>query len=299
MKVRGSMKNTRTYIINIGIFAAIFLGILFPAPLWEKKTLPFILGLLLVSNFMRIDFHLKKFFRKELLYFPMIGFIVIPTVIYFGTITLPLDLRLGLFLIAITPSAIASTVVVNLIGGDRELSVAHVLVSNMLAPFAYAGLLYLFFRADSVDIPVGSLLKDIITLLAVPFIISRVLLIHKKVQSMTERFFTWFNPVGFLLVIFVAVASSSQQLRAIQPELLALILALAALVAFVSFAIGFSLSRDSRIRRTLAVGFGHKNTSLAIWVAVSNFNPAVVLPMVSYLIFHHVINGILVHRYHR
>jgi bile acid:Na+ symporter, BASS family len=293
------MKITRTHIINFGIFAAIVLGIIFPAPQWEKKLLPFILGLLLVSNFMRIDLHLKKFFRKELIYFPVIVFIILPSAVYFGTIALPLDLRLGLFLIAITPSAIASPVVVNLIGGDRELSVAQVLVSNILAPFAYAGLLYLFFRTDRVNIPVGSLLRDIVTLLAVPFVISRIMTFHEKVKSVSERFFTWFNPVGFLLVIFVAVASSSQQLRTIRPELLTLILSLAALVACVTFAIGFTLSRDSRVRRTLAVGFGHKNTSLAIWVAISNFNPAVVLPMVSYLIFHHVINGILVHKYHR
>ncbi|HEY1405795.1 MAG TPA: bile acid:sodium symporter [Spirochaetota bacterium] len=293
------MRLSRKTITNIGIFVAIILGIIFPASMWEKKTLPYILGLLLVGNFLKIDLHLHKFFRKELLYFPLIGLLIFPFIVYFGSFFLPLDLRLGLFIIAITPSAIASPVVVDMIDGDRELGVAQVLFSNVIAPVSYSGLLYLFFRTSAVSVPVGAMFRDITLLIIIPFFFSRLITLQKNIYSATCRFFSWFGPIGFLLVIFVAVASSSAQLRKIDPEMFVVILAMTAFLAVLNFSTGYILSRKSNVRRTLAVGFGHKNTSLSVWVAMSNFNPIVVLPMVSYLIFHHIMNGILVHRFHK
>jgi BASS family bile acid:Na+ symporter len=293
------MKLSRKHFINAGIFLAIVLGLIFPASDWLKKTLPYILGFLLLSNFIGIDLHIKKFMRRELLYFPVIAFLILPFLVFYSTLLFPIDLRLGIFIIAITPSAIASPVVVNLIDGDRELSVSHVIFSNLLSPFAYTLLLYFFFRTESVSIPVLSLLRDIGLLIILPFMLSRIIRFNRNVCTVSKKIFSVMGPVGFLLVIFVAVASSSLQLRSMQKSFLIMIFIVSAVIAAISFSIGFFLSRESKIRRTLSVGFGHKNTSLAVWIGLSNFNGIVVLPVVAYIVFHHIINGILVSRYHR
>jgi predicted Na+-dependent transporter len=136
-------------------------------------------------------------------------------------------------------------------------------------------------------------------LIFIPLVISRVIKLNGLVLSASQKFFSYYTPIGFLLVIFAAVASSSAQLRNLDLKTLAIMLLYVAVLAAVNFTVGFSLSKNLKVRKALAVSFGHKNTSLAIWVGIANFNTAVVMPMVSYIIFHHVFNGILIQRFYR
>ncbi len=292
------MRITVKKITNAGIFLSIALGIFFPMPNTGKQILPYLLGLLLLSNFLKIEFNRRKFFRKELLYFPVVAFMIAPVIIYFVFIYLPIDFRIGLFIMAITPAAIASPVVVDLINGDRELAISHVLFTNLLSPFVYSVMLYLFFSSEGLNVPVVSMLRDISLLIIVPFILSRLLKLSKPVYRKASVLSKWYSPLGFLAVVFTAVSSASEKLRTLPVGMLLILLGSTALLAIINFMIGFSLSRDTTIRRTLAVGFCHRNTSMSIWIGLSNFSAMTVLPMVSYLIFHHIINGIIISRYH-
>ena len=288
---------SRQKISNAAIFAAIALGIIFPMPPEIKKYLPFILALLLLSSFLKINMSARMFLRPQLLAWPVVALGIAPAAIFFLTQGFNADLRLGLMIAAVTPTAIASPVVSDMIGGDRELSIAQVLVSNILSPGAYALILYLYFSAGSINIPVIPLLRDIGLLIALPFIVSRIINRSSRIRSASLKVFRHFNPVAFVAIIFIAVSASSAQLRTIPVRELAVLLASSAALAVFYFGCGALLPGSSAVKKSLAVGLGHKNNSLAIWVALSNFNAAVVLPMVAYLIFHHVINGILIHRF--
>ena len=293
------IKISREKITNFGIFAAIALGIIFPSPPEIKKFLPFILALLLLSSFLKINMSARIFMRPQLLAWPVIALGITPAAVFFLTQGFNTDLRLGLMIAAVTPSAIASPVVSDMIGGDRELSIAQVLVSNILSPGAYALILYLYFSAGSIQIPVIPLVRDIGLLIALPFLASRLINRSQKIRGIALKGFRHFNPVAFIAIIFIAVSASSAQLRTLPVKELIILLASSCTLAAFYFSCGALIPGTLEVKKSLAVGLGHKNNSLAIWVALSNFNPAVVLPMVAYLIFHHVINGLLIHRFHR
>jgi len=226
---------SRSNLTNFGIFLSIALGIIFPAPDQLKKTIPLFLAILLISNFLKLEFTRDRFKRRELIFYPIMTYIVMPVIAYFATMPLPIDIRMGIFIIVISPVATAAPVVIDFIDGDRELLVADVIISNFAAPLIYSAMLYLFFHTANVKIPVLSLLWDVFLLIFIPLGISRLIKLNRTVLSASQKFFSYYTPIGFLFVIFVAVASSSAQLRHIDLKTLAIVMASVSALAVINF----------------------------------------------------------------
>jgi len=85
-----------TRLVNYGIYLAIILGLIFPAGENVKNLIPILLAIILFFSFLKIKLKIKHFFRKELLYFAIIGLVIVPTIIFFITKNLEAELSPGL-----------------------------------------------------------------------------------------------------------------------------------------------------------------------------------------------------------
>jgi bile acid:Na+ symporter, BASS family len=286
-----------TKIINYGIFAAIVLGVLFPSQGSFKILIPILLALMLFFSFLKLDLRIRKFLRWELGVYFFIGLLILPFLVFLLTKSLDMELRLGIFLVSITPTAIGAPIIVDMIKGNRELVVSNVVLYNLLSPFTYVVLLSLYFKTNALVIPVFSILEKLVLMIFIPLFLA---LLFKRIivlDSSLKKIGRVFSPFAFILVIGIAVSSASSELRNMEMLLLLKVFVIVFLFAVVSFALGFLFSKNEKSRKAMSVVFGHKNSTLAIWIALSNFSPLVVVPMVIYVVCHHIINGILIHRF--
>jgi predicted Na+-dependent transporter len=283
--------------INYGIFVAIAIGVLFPFGGSLKFLIPFLLATILFFSFLKLDLNIKKFVRKELLYYVVFILALIPFLVFVATANLDYDLRLGIFLVSITPTAIGAPIVVDLIKGDRELIVSNVASFNLLSPLTYTLLLAVYFSASNIKIPTILIFTKVATMVFIPLALAAIAKKILRLRTNLTSFFDLTESFAFILVIGIAVSSASIHLREIELLLLLKIFMLIFGLAALYFSIGYLLPKNKYAKKSLAVAFGHKNAALTIWIALSNFSSIVAIPMVIYLICHHIINGFLVSRF--
>jgi predicted Na+-dependent transporter len=307
-------------IVSYGLFLAIIAGFLFPAGDSLKWLIPYLLAIIMFFSFLKLDYKKENFFRKEIIYYLAVGLVMIPFVVYVLTFALEPMLRLGIFLVAITPTAISAPIVVDMIKGDRELIVSNVVIYNLLAPLTYTFMLSLYFGESDIAIPVKDIFVKLILMIFVPLIaalvVKRFVRIFDRTSAIKEGLLNmsrYVSPLSFILVIGVAVASASLSLRTIETGTLVIVAAIALALAIVSFGAGAVLGtifrrklskkkpkrekEDDSTKKALMVIFGHKNSTLTTWIILSNFGGTAVIPIIIYIICHHVINSILIYKY--
>lgn len=285
-------------ITTLGIFLAIILGYFFPSSSNVKIILPYLLASILFFNFVKLEFKLKNFIHKEILYYPIISFLIVPMLVFFITKNFSLDLRVGFFLIAISPTAIASPIVTDLINGNRELNIAIVVFSNILAPISCSLLLLIYFNTNNIELSALTIFSKIALIIFAPMILSFFIKQSKKAKSNCIKFSNYYNPITFITIIAIAVSSSSEKLRSIDSSSLIKIFIITGCIAILFFIIGFSITKNFDAKKSFSVSLGQKNSALTVWIALSNFNSLAVLPVIAYIFFHHTINAILIAKYH-
>lgn len=281
--------------LSISIFIAIILGFIFNIPSNFKICIPIILAILMLFNFLKIEYRLKHFLKFELLFPLFFTLLILPFILYFITKPLALSMRLGLFLILITPSAIASPIVTKLINGNTEFSVANMLIYNFIAPLSYPLLLKLYFNSSGISISVVTIFIKLILIIFLPFLIA--IIISKFIS--VKKIILKFNVSNYLLVllIFIIVSISSSKIKNSEFKSLFYIISFTAIIALVNYSIGFLIGKNLKMKKTIAVSLGQKNTGLCI-MAIANFDiaiyPFIYLPTIIYIIFHHLISAILI-----
>lgn len=289
-----------TKILKNGIFISIGLGLLFPQGEKLGQIIPYLLTILLFFSFIKLDFDIKKFIRKEVLYYFLVVLVLTPLAIFFipKMFGLDLDLRLGLFIAAITPTATAAPIITDTIKGDRELMVSSVVFANLISPFTYTALLSIFFDND-IDIPAEQILIKISTIIFIPLIAALLIRKFTKFKEPLIKF-SKFNPLLLLCVLFAAVSSASSDLRDTNLETITIVFAYTMILVTFSFAIGFWLPKNLKAKKALASVFGHKNNTLGIWIVIeyfSDISARTIIPVLIYIICHHIINGFLINKF--
>ena len=287
------------FALSYGMFAAIAAGFFMPPFSVLTKAIPFLLGIMLFNGFLKFNFRTQKFFRRELLLYLPVVFFIVPAAVYFLTSGMPLEVRAGFLILSVTPTAIGAQVIAELIGGDVSLVLSDIVVANFLAPVIYTLMLYLFFSRYHVAVPMTLIFSQVALILLIPLACSLIVKRFVKIKTACVSASKYFNPAALIAVIFSAVSSASAKIHAAPNELLLRIGICAAIIAALNFLLGFAVSRSSKLRRSYAVMFGHKNTAIGIFVALTAFGPLAAVPIVLYIILHHIANGILINRYGR
>ncbi|HOJ64520.1 MAG TPA: bile acid:sodium symporter [Spirochaetota bacterium] len=277
----------------LSIFTAIVIGLLFPVNNSFNFLIPIFLGTIILSNMIDINFRIRDFFRKEIIVFSIINYLILPLIVFLIILKIDPLLKAGLLLIAITPAAIGSSIIVKLINGDVKLSISLTVLSNLMAIFSYPFLLKIYLNGTNVAIPVFKILLNVIIVIIVPFFLSillRRIEIIKKISHNSNRY------LNFLvsLIIYISISQSSKILKEYEIKKLLFIIIFTIIIAFIYFLTGFLLSRKMDIKKAFSSSLGQKNTGLCIWIAISNFPPIVALPATIYIIIHHLINAFFI-----
>jgi predicted Na+-dependent transporter len=241
-----------------------------------------------------MEFKLKNFFRKELIIFPIVCWLILPVIVYYGTSWMDSALQIGFLLVVITPPALASPVMVSLANGDLEYSVANVTIFNILSPLIFATLPRIFIRDTSLSINYLNIFLRVALIIFLPLILA---FLSNKVSGVKAFVLKRIDPYKALIQMFlitIAVANSAKQIRAMDGMLFLSLFALIFVIAGILYLIGWMIPKQNKMKYTLAIANGHKNTLLTITIAIASFSEITALPAVFYLIAHHTYNGIVI-----
>lgn len=278
------------------LIVSIIIGFFIPGLALFSPIVSWLLMFLLFSSFLNLDLSIHKFFRKELLAFPIINWVLLPVIIYFLSRSMNLDYRLGLFLIIITPPALGSPVIIALAKGDMEFAVSNVVIYNIFSPIVYAFLPPLFFREISQISSPWSVFQSVAFYIFIPLIIALVVRKFKRMKGFINYNIDPFKGLVQLFMIAVVVSSSAPKIKALPLQESLFIFGLTLGISFTTYFSAYFLCRkDLQMRHTLPVAAGHKNTLLSIVTGLNNFNPTVAVPSILYLVSHHIWNGIVIY----
>ena len=167
------------------------------------------LGLgLKIENFKRVLIQPKDFligFISQVIFFPLVALVL--ALIF----PLPLELKVGLLLLAIAPGGVTTNIISKYANGDVALSISLTAVISLLCfitiPVVFS-ITYPFLTGS--DLPfnysIGSIIIQIFLITTVPVIIGMILkAIFPNFFSKTEKIFVNISFALFLLFLFLAI----------------------------------------------------------------------------------------------
>ena len=167
------------------------------------------LGLgLKIENFKRVLIQPKDFligFISQVIFFPLVALVL--ALIF----PLPLELKVGLLLLAIAPGGVTTNIISKYANGDVALSISLTAVISLLCfitiPVVFS-ITYPFLTVS--DLPfnysIGSIIIQIFLITTVPVIIGMILkAIFPNFFSKTEKIFVNISFALFLLFLFLAI----------------------------------------------------------------------------------------------
>lgn len=275
------------------IYVAIILGLFFPYGSIMKPYLNYILSVLVFFSFIKVEFKLSTFLRKELLIIALVLWGIIPFIVFWATYYLNPEVHLGLFLLSATPPAIASVVVISLIKGDLGLGIVTSVLFNVLSPLSYSVLLSIYFSQSGVDLPIQKIFISLFLIIFIP--LTLIFLIQKYAKNLEKTLVRVSSKASiwiWSLFILFAVSGSRDGFIHSTWSNIALNFAMVFSLAVFNFTMGYFTFKDTFRRKTSMACIGQKNTLLAVGLA-SQFFPKVTILVVLYIISHHLINGVI------
>ena len=169
----------------------------------------FSLGIgLTFENFKRVFVQPKDFFigvLSQVIFFPLVALILA------FLFPIPIELKVGLLLLAIAPGGVTTNIITKFANGDVALSISLTAIISLLCfltiPLIFS-LLYPLITGENLpfDFSIGSVIIQIFLITTVPVIIG---MISKRLLSnfflRTEKFFVNLSFILFLIFLFAAI----------------------------------------------------------------------------------------------
>lgn len=279
---------------GIFLLGAVAVGFIFPGLSMFKPLMIPLLMLLLYCSFVRMKFQTKKFIRKELLIFPIICWLIFPPLVFYATAWLGSDLQIGFLLAVITPPALGSPVMVSLAKGDLEFTVANVTLFNLISPLIFALIPTIFIQNSVLDIDFLNIFLRVTIIIFIPLILAYFTEKSAQLKQFVLQRVDPFKALIQIFLIVIAVANSSKQIREMNNLHLLQVVITTFAIAGIFYLVGWFITSARKMKYTLPITTGHKNTLLTITLAIASFNEITALPAVFYLIAHHTYNGIII-----
>jgi len=254
----------------------------------------FSLGIgLTLNDFKRVIVQPKDFFIgafSQVILFPIIAFILI---FYFQ---IPIELKVGLMLLAIAPGGVTTNIITKFAAGDVALSIALTAVISLLCfitiPLIFS---YTYPIISGQELPfdfsIGNIIVQIFLITTVPVIIGMIL---KKLLpnffARTEKFFVIISFVFFLLFLFMAIYQELDNIVGYfaASGLITLVLNVVVVIAAFFLCGIFNIGKSQK--KTILIETGLQNGTLAIVVTGLIFNdPLYLVPTATYALIMYAI----------
>ena len=253
------------------------------------------LGLgLKIENFKRVLIQPKDFligFISQVIFFPLVALVL--ALIF----PLPLELKVGLLLLAIAPGGVTTNIISKYATGDVALSISLTAVISLLCfitiPVVFS-ITYPFLTGS--DLPfnysIGSIIIQIFLITTVPVIIGMILkAIFPNFFSKTEKIFVNISFALFLLFLFLAIYQEFENIAGYFASSGIVTLVLNIVVVLIAFILCNLFNIQKPQKKTILIETGLQNGTLAIVVTSLIFSDSIYLvPIATYsLIMYFVI----------
>jgi predicted Na+-dependent transporter len=237
-------------------------------------------------------------------------FIVLPLSCWLlGRLCVPLlgrslgePIQIGLDLVILMPVAATSAIWVRDTKGDIELLVSLVVIT-MSVGIATAPLYLQYMSgltANSIVIPSTEIFKHLVVGVLIPLVVgiglNRVL---GKRLSKVQPYFAMGGNIGLFMAVYLNVGTAGPLLRHLPLRQIGFALLIVLAVNVVNFVLGSLIGRLARLDRSHQVtcefssGMRSNGTALVVGLASFPSTPLVTVPAAIYIIFQHLIAGIV------
>lgn len=196
-------------------------------------------------------------------------------VLLIAALALPVEVALGLMILAACPGGATSNVISHLSGGDAALSVTLTAVVSLLAPLTLP--LWISLMTDVLAMPSLSVALSF-KAAALPLLLVTVIplltgmLLAARFRDWAQRHAPWLNRLSFLLFFMLVIALTwvnAERLPQLWSTVTVACLGLCLIVMTLSALLTQTLFAEPRYARTLAIEAGIQNAGTAIMVSVT------------------------------
>jgi BASS family bile acid:Na+ symporter len=206
------------------------------------------------------------------------------------------DLALAIFFTAITPTATAAPVIVNLLGGNVEYTTTAFFTSNFCIFLALPAVLPPVVGNSTPGIAL-EMLRRILLITLLPLVAAGVLRLFLREKAIRlGKFLSPFTFYAWILVIVLVAANASDFFRqqVDNPSLTTLTIGFIALLTLAICALNFSIGRmlgTPDFPMECSQTLGQKNTSFTIYLALTYVHPIAALGPTCYVLWHNAWNA--------
>ncbi|RMH06461.1 MAG: bile acid:sodium symporter family protein [Aquificota bacterium] len=227
------------------------------------------------------DEELKELIKKpyQIAYGALLQFSIMPLLGYFLGLLLATkrEFLFGAVLVGSAPGGTASNLITYLSKGNLAYSIGMTSFSTLLSPLATPSLVYLLI-GQRVEVPFLPMLKDLLLIVFLPVVGGMLLRRLLPNTRKLEPALPYLSITIIGLIVGVVFALNSDKLKAVNGELLLLVV----LHNWLGFLLGYTfalLVGMDRVRaKTVSVEVGMQNSGLAAVLALKYFPPETALP---------------------
>lgn len=273
------------------IFGVILIGSIFTiGSEWKFLIRPNLMAMLFFS-FMSIQ--LDRTMIRKAHFGIIICNILLPLIFYFSLQSFNPTLATSAFIISLIPTGVAAPILAQIMKRNIGIVTFSVILTTPIMALATPVLLLCILDSGA-QFSMQELIVPIITLIGVPLLLSQLIrwFAPLKIMGALSKLGVITFPL-FLLNLFIACGDASefiQQNTAYSYTLLLGILGIAAMVAIIQFQLGRRLG-NAKTNVEFSLSLGRKNTMLGIWIALTYFEPIIVLGPVFYILVQNIYNS--------
>jgi bile acid:Na+ symporter, BASS family len=251
--------------------------------------------LVLFLNFLDLKIEPHRLLRKELLITFFLSFVIMPCIAYYGlSVRFRPSYRMGLLLVACPPSGIMGIVLIRyLTYKDYNLAFSNLLFT-MVSWILLMPIVLKLIIGRTVSIDIHHIIIQTSTLVVLPFLATRLInrFLPDKHLELIKKSPKYLMPILIFFILSTSIGSASGELKwdLTLMELSMTVFGIYFLHACLGCLAG-SLLGKKELRNTLTLISSSRNCQIILAIAVLNFSPLTVVPIIIAIIFHHVMNA--------
>lgn len=251
--------------------------------------------LVLFLNFLDLKIEPHRLLRKELLITFFLSFVIMPCIAYYGlSIRFQPSYRMGLLLVACPPSGIMGIVLIRyLTYRDYNLAFSNLLFTT----FSWILLMPIVLKliiGQRVSVDIRHIIMQTSTLVILPFVATRLInrYLPDRHLELIKKSPKYLMPILIFFILSTSIGSASGELKwdLTLVELFITVLGIYFLHACLGCFAGNLLGKKE-LRNTLTFISSSRNCQIVLAIAILNFSPLTVVPIIIAIICHHMTNA--------
>ncbi|MBP3253938.1 MAG: hypothetical protein J6M30_05485 [Bacteroidales bacterium] len=257
---------------------------------------PFTVAVMFFLAYCSVDFRRLRFTKTNI---AMLVLHVVFIFVFYGTAVLFFSdtVSKGVLMCAICPAAASSSAIIIMLGGNKEVGIAHIILDNVLISFLAPLVLSAVEPQENFSyiMSVIDILKKVFPLLILPIIVTALLKRLKPKWTVEIARYNWLSLLFWsvsLAVIFSRTTEMIVNATAEDMNDILIMSSISLVVCIVQFGLGKFAGKKLHSSVAVTQGLAQKNTSLGIWLAHAYLsNPLSIIFSAAYSLYQNLINS--------